>query len=172
MLVAHDMSRATRTHVKGRSATGFTLIELMVTIAIAAILATLAAPSFREYIVSQRIKNASFDLFTALTLARSEAITRNADVDLLRTGTTWAGGWTVKPAIASPPTLHTQAAFTGLKITDSADLSTVTYGKDGRATTATTKFQIEPISSVSGVKLRCVSIGLSGVPSSSVGGCS
>ena len=73
MLVAHDMSCATRTHLKGRSATGFTLIELMVTIAIAAILATLAAPSFREYIVSQRIKNASFDLFTALTLARSEA---------------------------------------------------------------------------------------------------
>jgi type IV fimbrial biogenesis protein FimT len=172
MLVARGMISSQRTYLNRRVVAGFTLIELMVTIAIAAILATLAAPSFREYIVSQRIKNASFDLITALTLTRSEAITRNADVDLLRTGTDWANGWTIKPAIASPPTLHTQDAFKGLKITATpTGADTVTYGKDGRVTTAAVTFQIEPVSPIGGVKFRCVSIGLSGVPSSSVGGC-
>lgn len=172
MLVARAMFPRQCTYPPCRGGRlGFTLIELMVTIAVAAILATLAAPSFREYIVSQRIKNASFDLITALTLTRSEAITRNADVDLLRTGADWVNGWTIKPAIASPPTLHTQDAFKGLKITANPAADTVTYGKDGRITTAAVTFQIEPVSPISGVKFRCVSIGLSGVPSSSVGGC-
>ncbi len=149
---------------------GFTLIELIFTVAVMAILASLAAPSFRQFIATQRIRNASFDMMAALTLVRSEAITRNASVDILRSGSAWDGGWKVS-ADGGTTALLNQQAYSGLSITDSASLSKITYGKDGRATTASTNFTIAPATAMSGVTSRCVAIGLSGVPSTRVGGC-
>ncbi|MBC7700179.1 GspH/FimT family pseudopilin [Aquabacterium sp.] len=149
-------------------ATGFTLIELMVTVVLLAILAALAAPSFREFIANQRVKNAAFELMAALTQTRSEAITRNASVDLLRSGTTWGSGWTI---LAGTSTVLNQEAYNGLSITDSADLNKISYGKDGRSTTTSTKFTLTSASAMSGVSPRCVSIGLSGVPSNRLGAC-
>ena len=151
-----------------RKALGFTLIELVFTIAIMAVLATLAAPSFREFIATQRIRNASFDLMAALTLARSEAITHNANVDMVRTSTAWDGGWTVSTATS---TLLNQQAYKGMNITDSAGLAKIIYGKDGRAVTASTQFTIAPTTALTGVSSRCISLGLSGLPSSKLGGC-
>jgi type IV fimbrial biogenesis protein FimT len=67
----------------------------------------------------------------------------------------------------TPTTLLTQNSFAGVAITDSASLGTLTYGKDGRTTTASTKFAIcPPAPVIAGVAMRCVSVGLSGVPSS------
>lgn len=149
---------------------GFTLIELAVTIAIIAVLAGLAAPLFTQFIATQRIRNASFDLMAALTLVRSEAITRNTNVALLRTQSAWNGGWTVT-ADNGVTTLLNQQPYSGLSITDSAGLSQVTYSKDGRTSSASTKFTITPATTMTGVVSRCVLIGPSGVPRSSVGGC-
>jgi type IV fimbrial biogenesis protein FimT len=147
---------------------GFTLIELVFTITVVAILAALAAPSFREFIATQRIRNASFDLMAALTLVRSEAITRNASVDLVRAGSSWSNGWTVS---VGTTVLQVQQAYGGLTISDSAGLGTISYGKDGRSTTASTKFTIAPATGMAGVTSRCISIGLSGVPSTRLGAC-
>ena len=55
---------------------GFTLVELMVTIAIAAILLGLGVPSFRTLIENNRIAAASNDVVTGLQFARSEAVKR------------------------------------------------------------------------------------------------
>jgi type IV fimbrial biogenesis protein FimT len=171
MLVKPYLRSRERAHCRHRGPMrGFTLIELLITIAVIAILATLAAPSFNQFIATQRIKTASFDLMSTLALVRSEAITRNANVSLLRTQSTWDRGWTVS-ADAGASTLLTQQPYNGLSITDSAGLSQITYGRDGRPTTASTKFTIGPASAMAGVTSRCLSIGLGGSPSTSLGGC-
>lgn len=53
---------------------GFTLIEMMVTVAIMAIVATIAAPSFVDMIRNNRVTTAANDVLSAMQLARSEAI--------------------------------------------------------------------------------------------------
>jgi type IV fimbrial biogenesis protein FimT len=76
---------------------GFSLVEMMVTIAIAGILLTIAVPSFRDLIQRQRITATVNDLFFAIKLARSEAIQRGGRVDLVPVdaGGDWAKGWAV-----------------------------------------------------------------------------
>lgn len=69
---------------------GFTLIELMVTVAIMAILAAIAYPSFTDLIERNRLKGATEGLFADLQFAKAEAIKRNQDVTLTATtGTSW-----------------------------------------------------------------------------------
>ena len=81
---------------------GFTLIELLVAIAIAAILLTVAVPSFRTTIASNRLTSLTNDMVATLAQARSEAIKRGARVSLCPStngttcaaaGTNWDAGW-------------------------------------------------------------------------------
>lgn len=147
---------------------GFTLVELLITIVIAGILASLAAPSFREFIAGQRIKTASFDIISTLTLARSEAIKRNANAVITPTGGSWAGGWSVT---ASGTTLNQQSAFPGLSITCTGTCNPLTYTGNGRLPAGVTAPSFE-ISSTSSTSVRCISIDLGGRPNSKVGACS
>ncbi len=81
--------------------TGFTLVELMVTIAIVAILAAIAFPSFQGTIRSSRVATMTNELIASLSLARSEAI-RSTDRTIIcasangtTCGTDWNQGWMV-----------------------------------------------------------------------------
>jgi type IV fimbrial biogenesis protein FimT len=80
---------------------GFTLIELMVTIAILAILIGIAIPSFQEMIQSNRLQSASAEFQSTLAMARTEAIKRGGDAKVtvlantVGTTTAWNNGYTV-----------------------------------------------------------------------------
>lgn len=126
-------------------AAGFTLLELMVVVAVAAVLAAVAAPGLSTFIDNQRLRNGSFDLVSDLLLARSEAVTRNSVVVVTPTGTNsdgWSGGWTVNVNSAAgavltsrtgvPPKLRFEA-----KNASAAAVSSLTFGADGRVIGAT-----------------------------------
>jgi len=78
---------------------GFSLIELLVVMAIAAVLLGIGVPNMQQYVVSSRLSTAANDFFTALNLARSEAVRRGAQVTLITNGAAnsrdWTSGWTM-----------------------------------------------------------------------------
>ncbi len=67
----------------------------MVTLAIVAILATMAIPNFTEIITSNRLTTYNNELVAALNLARSEVVKRNQQVIVRKTGANWEDGWRV-----------------------------------------------------------------------------
>jgi type IV fimbrial biogenesis protein FimT len=155
-----------RSHFHNRFS-GFTLLELLITVVIVAILSAIAAPSFKDMIASQRIKSAGFDLVTSLILARSEAIKQNGDVTITPATGGWVKGWTVS---GSGGAVKTQAQFSQITITGPGN---VVYNRSGRVTSSTTlNFQINDERSVSSVQGRCITIGLTGQPVTKSGNCS
>lgn len=78
---------------------GFSLIELLITVAVAGVLATIAIPSFVSYLQTRRLVGASQNLYYTIQFARSEAIRRNAVVYVsIQTGSNWCYGVNVASA--------------------------------------------------------------------------
>lgn len=72
---------------------GFSLIELMVTIAIIAIVTTVAFPSYTQFIANARIRTVAESISNGLQVARAEAVKRNAIVRFtLANDTSWIIG--------------------------------------------------------------------------------
>jgi len=83
-----------------KNSTGFTLIELMIVVAIMSILMTVGLPSFQSIINDSRLTSTSNAMLSAYQLARSEAIKQHKNV-YVTTADSWAT-WqvTVKDATA------------------------------------------------------------------------
>jgi len=168
---------------------GFTLIELMITIIVLAILTTAALPAFRSFIMSQRIKTASFDLMALLTFTRSEAIKRNANVTLGSDGAAFNTGANFLVTFGAT-TLKTQAMASGMQI-DCVNMTTrtyaacpnggITYAANGRLTTTSGQafpsgspaLELHPvnIAEIPDMYWRCITVDLSGRPNAKKGRC-
>jgi type IV fimbrial biogenesis protein FimT len=73
---------------------GFTLLELLATLSIMALLLAVGLPSLSQQIDNNRTRTAAFDLMSAVQLARNTAVTTNQRVTLQHLGS-WQDGWEV-----------------------------------------------------------------------------
>lgn len=152
-----------------KSSRGFSLIEVMTAVVVLAILGVIAVPSYRTFVLTQRVRQASYDLMSSLMFARSEAIKRNANVSIVQAPGGWTRGWVVSVGGAS---LRTQDAYaSAITISNSPALGTITYSNDGRLSGGATDFTIAPSDGGVQIAPRCVHIRLGGMPTSKVGGC-
>lgn len=137
-----------------RSTGGFSLLELMVTIFVAAILAAIAVPSFRATIQRHRLLAAADDLQAAVQYARTEAVLRATYVSLCpstdsvscASSTTWDTGWIVYShpvATTRASDSYSATASSGMQILRAAaatklvsargiDTGVVTFGQQGQ----------------------------------------
>lgn len=134
---------------------GFTLVELLVTLSVLAILLAVAVPSFQGTIASSQLTSRTNELVSALNLARSEAIRRGARVTLCKSSSgtactnsgNWEQGWiafvdttrsSTSASVDSGETvLSVQQATSGTTlIKGSTNVANyVSFGADGRPRT-------------------------------------
>lgn len=166
------VSRRHMSRVRVLSA-GFTLIEMFIVLVIVAILVTLSAPLFRQTILNQGIRSASFDLYSALVFARSEAIKRNANVTIKAGPTSstssWTTGWRVEDGASNA--LRSWTAASGLVVAEKVGGTILfTYSKDGRIS-GPAKLEIKSSTTYGGVNPVCIQVDLIGRAWSKTGVC-
>lgn len=125
---------------------GFTLIELMVAVAVAAVLLAAALPSMRTLIQNERASTQLNTLILSLNYARSEAIKRDLptgivvcpSVDQLTcSGTSaWNQGWIVRGP-AAEPALQSALPLSGANtLSEASNLTAITFMPNGLVSAA------------------------------------
>lgn len=105
----------------------------MITLAVGAILLSLAVPSFQDITMNNRLTTQANELISALNYARSEAIRSGTNINTSRADTNWHNGWTI--ANNGGQTLRSYSAFSGTS-TLVGSSTTVTYQSTGLTTAA------------------------------------
>lgn len=119
---------------------GLTLIELIVVLAVVAILVAFASPGLQSLLQNNQIVSQTNQLVSGLHLARSEAVKRNAEVEVCGSSDgsdcdgEWAEGWIVK--IREPREDEEDVLLTGSPAQGTlleSDVGGITYQGDGIA---------------------------------------
>ncbi len=74
---------------------GFTLLELMVTVALIGIISSIAFPAVIDIINRQKLTTQANDMIASLNLARSISIKRRQAITIRRKGAKWSNGWRI-----------------------------------------------------------------------------
>jgi len=155
-----------------RATRAFTVIELLVVVAMFGLLLSLAAPSFNDLILSTRVKGTASDIYASFALARSEALKRNANVTVgpVPAGSPWTAGWQVA---VGANVLNTHGPAPNLRIecpNGTACNQTLTYSGNGRLVSGipggqpTALLNVDVLNPPTSrrVPVRCVQVDLSG----------
>jgi type IV fimbrial biogenesis protein FimT len=143
-------------HLRRSQSNGFTLIELMVAVAVLAILSAIAIPQLTRFITNARVSGTMNEYIAAVNLARAEAVARGVRVTICAaatttscrtSGTDWTvGGWIVfvddglNPGQidAGEEILRQRSDWTGMwSVVAPAGLRRISYVSNGRPETGT-----------------------------------
>ncbi|HFB66201.1 MAG TPA: prepilin-type N-terminal cleavage/methylation domain-containing protein [Aeromonadales bacterium] len=149
---------------------GFTLVELMIAITIATVIISIALPAFRSLIQNNRAATQANEIRTALSMARSEAIKRAANVSVCsNSGTTsWQSGWFVQTdansncsidASDGDELLRNQNGLSG-GVTLTGTQASIAFFPEGRANSALTLTLVSP--DCTGDQNRVISVSITG----------
>jgi type IV fimbrial biogenesis protein FimT len=132
---------------------GFTIVELMITVAVFALLLAAGAPALRTFVENGRIRAAGESMKYGLSLARSEAVRLNTQVEFV----TAASGWQVR-RVSDGTVLHQGSGKEGtrglaLQITP-ADSDRVTFDAFGRAVEPNGSDGSDPMTQIDLASLR------------------
>ena len=116
---------------KAQQQGGVSLIETMIALVIVSILMIAGAPSFSQFMQNRKVRNAAEAITNGLSLAKTEAVSRNTNVTFTLAADT---GWTVGCTVATEPTcsasIHTRSGLEGSGAAVTA--TTVTFNGYGR----------------------------------------
>lgn len=142
------------------------MIELMVTVSVLAVMAALAAPSFKQLLAAQRMRSLAYSMVADLVLARSEAIKRGEKITMTPLSTSWDKGWLITAAPTDEVLGRQNDVGSGVQFT--AAPTSLTFDRNGRAVSAAViRFGI----SDGGTRYRCISLDPSGRPKNTASGC-
>ena len=113
---------------------GFTVVELMVTLAVVAILAALAMPAFDGVFERAKADTDMGELHRALSLARLEAINRSMSMSVVVTGGDWGSTLEVRTGDGTDPNgvvRKLPGMAPGATVTATGDIATVQFNSLG-----------------------------------------
>lgn len=144
---------------------GFTILELIMVVAILVILASVALPSMRDFIRASNVRSASSDFYTSLVLARSEAIKRRSTIEVAPIGTGWISGWIV--STSGGATLQRADQLSPDVTSLPSSPGKIVFGANGRVSSGvqTVTFYAAGYPSIAA---RCVGLNINGMPRSRV----
>lgn len=153
-----------------RIAPGFTLIEVLIVVAILGVIVSIGLPSMRDLIASTKVKTAANDTFASLNIARSEAVKRNAGVQIVpNDAANWGAGWLVR-VVGTADSLQVQDPITG-DVAVGGPNTDVRYRGDGRLVDASGAVLASAVAftfiatGFAHIQMRCIRIDPSGRPS-------
>lgn len=161
--------------MRANAASGFTLIELMVGLAIVAIILLLGTPHYAEFMDNTRVRNATESVANGVRHAQLTAVRRNEPVKFVLN----ASGWEVRDvetdSLLDAEAVHELAAATPPSVvTEPAGANEITFNGLGRALAKNPPDETEPIVRVkvspTGTGTRALGVAL-GVPGGSVKVC-
>lgn len=135
---------------------GFTLIELIVTLAIAGILMSIGLPNLASMTAEMRAKNAAFEFVGDIMSARSEALKRNDSVLINAKSANWANGWQVITSTSSTVIRDRKALPLGITLTPSNAATTITFDSTGQVSGLTSALKFQFDTTDSSAKARCI----------------
>jgi len=157
-----------------RSGRGFTLVELLVTMAIAAILMVVAVPAMQSFLADQSAAASADELAESLRLARTEATKRGMGVIICASQNTanasptcstkgddgWLTGWIIQDVDGN--LIRVQNPMRGIGSVDSAGKDRLQFVANGMNGSGATSFELTPTGDSVTTRIRTVEVNAQG----------
>lgn len=157
---------------------GFTLVEVMIVVAILGTVMAFGVPAMRDLLANQRMKSASFDLVVTAMFARSEAVKRGIPIYVAAPSGSLTSGWCVQltsTTACSPSapdltvTMRVQKPASGVTYSFISGSAPISFNRAGRLGS---QIKIQIVDDELAALKRCVTIDVGGTARSAVGACS